>query len=304
MKKRSGMIIAALFCCLLWGSAPPLIKLGYAYLHIESTASVLLFAGIRFFLAGFFVFCLQVPHKKKALLPTKSNIGYILVLALFQTIGQYFFYYMGLTSASGVMASVISGTSALFSLLLAACVFHLEKLTGPKGIGVVLGFLGILVMNLSGLTFHFQFDAEGFLLISQICSALSAVFISIFSKKANAIALSCWQFMIGGFVLSSIGLCMGGWIQFNLPGFLCLLWLALVSGAAYTIWGVLLAKYPVSSVGIFSCTIPLFGVLISGVVLHEQQAFSLQTLFSLFLIVSGVYLINSNWVYKRNSVKL
>lgn len=304
MKKRSSMVLAALFCCLLWGSAPPLIKLGYAYLHIESSASVLLFAGIRFFLAGLLVLCLPMPGRKKEWKPTSKMIPSILVLALFQTIGQYFFYYMGLTNASGVMASILSGTSAFFSLLLSACVFHLEKLTVPKGLGVLLGFFGILVMNWTGLRVQFQLDAEGFLLISQICSALSAVFLSIFGKKANPVLLSCWQFMVGGLVLSGIGLGMGGWIQFNLPGFFCLVWLALVSGAAYTIWGLLLAKYPVSNVGIFSCTIPLFGVLISGIVLHEQQAFSLPTLISLALIASGVYLINSNWAYKKNSVKL
>ena len=42
--------ILACFCCLLWGSAFPCIKLGYQLFAIQSsdTASQILFAGIRF----------------------------------------------------------------------------------------------------------------------------------------------------------------------------------------------------------------------------------------------------------------
>ena len=54
----------------------------------------------------------------------------------------------------------------------------------------------------------------------------------------------------------------------------------------------LLAKFPVSAVGIFGCAIPMFGVLFSSLILHESQAFSLQTLCALALITAGVLLIN------------
>lgn len=288
----SSLALPALLCTALWGSAAPMIKMGYGLMHIEGTPSVILFAGIRFFLAGLLVLLLQLPRKGKEMLPSAKAWKYIAILGLFQTFGQYFFYYMGLTQVSGTMGSVISGTSALFSLLLAAWVYHLEKMTPAKGIGVLLGLAGIVVMNLDGFSLQFRMEGEGMILLSQLCSAQSAVFISMFGKKQDPVMLSAWQFMAGGAALALLGLGMGGHIQWNLAGVGCLLWLALVSGIAYTLWGVLLAKFPVSAVGIFSCTIPMFGVLFSSLILHESQAFSLQTLCALALITAGVLLIN------------
>ncbi len=56
-------VVAALasLCCILWGSAIPMIKTGYRLLQVDTTntASQIVFAGIRFALAGLFVliFC-------------------------------------------------------------------------------------------------------------------------------------------------------------------------------------------------------------------------------------------------------
>ena len=47
------VMAAALLCCALWGSATPFIKIGYSLILPEkNTASTILFAGIRFALAG------------------------------------------------------------------------------------------------------------------------------------------------------------------------------------------------------------------------------------------------------------
>ena len=46
--------LLASVCCALWGSAYPCVKLGYGLFGIDTqhTPSILLFAGMRFFLAG------------------------------------------------------------------------------------------------------------------------------------------------------------------------------------------------------------------------------------------------------------
>ena len=46
------MTIVAMLCCALWGSASPAITTGYKLLRVEGVASIMLFAGMRFFLAG------------------------------------------------------------------------------------------------------------------------------------------------------------------------------------------------------------------------------------------------------------
>ena len=45
----SAVILLAVFCCVLWGSITPVIKVSYQYFHLtdRDTASLTVFAGIR-----------------------------------------------------------------------------------------------------------------------------------------------------------------------------------------------------------------------------------------------------------------
>lgn len=293
---RPGVVVlTAVFCCALWGSAIPFIKTGYRLFSIPSwdTASILLFAGLRFALAGILVLVIGSLIQKRLLLPTRTSYKAIPVLAFFQTAGQYFFYYIGLAHTSGVNGSIISGTSAFFALLMASMVFHYESLNLRKLTGCVLGFLGILIMNLGDIQGISVFG-DGFVLLSQLCSALSAAFIKQFTQTDDAVMLSGYQFFAGGLCLILVGLGMGGHLALtNALGLGVLFHLAFVSAAAYTLWGILLSKNPVSQVGIFGCLIPVMGVLLSALMLQEvDQAFSLTGLISLLLIVGGVAILN------------
>ena len=290
--RKLPLIPAALFCCFMWGSAPPFIKWGYEALNIADTGSILLFAGIRFFLAGIMVLIYAALSKKQDVLFPYKYFMPIACLALFQTAGQYFFYYMGLAHASSVMGAILSSVSGFFALILSAWVFRLEKMTFYKMIGMLLGLGGVVILNLKGLKFSFSMAGEGMLLLSQVSSAMSAVLIQIFSKKNDPVALSGWQFALGGAVLILSGCIMGGHIAWNAKGMGILCWLAFVSAAAYTLWGILLKEYPVSSVGVFSASIPLFGIVFSVLLLHETSALTINAFIALVLIAAGVLAMN------------
>ena len=65
----------ALLCCALWGSATPAIKTGYRLLEIEGVASIMLFAGIRFFLAGIFTIIIFLASLVKNYFFRKRKTG-------------------------------------------------------------------------------------------------------------------------------------------------------------------------------------------------------------------------------------
>lgn len=89
-KKPLHVFLLAMLCCTLWGSAAPFIKWGYKLFNIEGVPSILMFAGIRFTLAGFLVILFGSFLQKKVLVAKKENIQGICTLALFQTAGSIF----------------------------------------------------------------------------------------------------------------------------------------------------------------------------------------------------------------------
>lgn len=119
----------AILCCILWGSATPSIKIGYEVFHIASndTASQILFAGMRFVLAGILTILFGSILSRKVLIPKKKSALPIIKLAMVQTILQYVFFYIGHAHTSGVKAAIINGSNVFLAILFAVIIFKYEK---------------------------------------------------------------------------------------------------------------------------------------------------------------------------------
>ena len=293
-------VVAALacVCCILWGSAIPTIKTGYRLLQVDSadTASQIVFAGVRFTLAGLLVLLFTSLKEKKAMLPDRQTLTCAVPVCLAQTFVQYFFFYIGVAHTSGVKGGIITGLGNFIAILFSCLLFRKEKMTVPKLIGCILGFAGVVIINLMGnsLDMGFTLTGEGFVLISQLSYGMSTVLISIYSKKVSPVVLSGTQFTMGGILLFVTGILMGGHLEhITFASSLLILYLALVSAVAYTLWSVLLTYNPVSKVAIFGFVNPLCSVMLSALVLGEvRQAFNLGSLIALVLVCVGIYVVN------------
>lgn len=290
--------LGAALCCFLWGSATPAIKTGYALFSIaaDDTATVILFAGVRFFFAGIFTSLFGSLLQKKILVPRSAlAIKKVVILAMVQTILQYFFFYGGLTRCPGVKSSVILATNVFASLLIAALLFKQEKLTLLKILGCVIGFVGVVLVTVSGksVDYHISFGGEGFIFLSSLCYGLSGCLMKSFSRNENTVMLSGWQFTFGGAVMILTGFCLGGRFSGFTPlSILLLIYLVFISAVAYTLWGLLLAHNDVSRVVIFGFLNPVFGVLLSSIFLHEKSQTGFVTIISLILVCIGIFVVN------------
>ncbi len=291
-------LIASL-CCALWGSAFPSVKIGYQMLGISASeiSSQILFAGTRFTLSGIMVVLLGSILTGRIMLPVKGSFIKIFNLSLFQTVGQYVFFYIGLSHTSGVKGSIMEGFTVFAALLVASFLFRQEKLTGKKLIGCLIGFLGVVLVNLNSgeIRLDFSIMGEGFILISTIAYALSAALFKYYSQNDNAVMLSGYQFMTGGIIMMVIGFLTGGRMGNHSAGFVAvLLYLAFVSAVAYTLWGILLKYNPVSKVAVYGFMTPVFGVILSALLLKEKQSLSYKTFLALILVSVGIYIVNYN----------
>ncbi len=297
------MVATAIFCCILWGSASPAIKIAYSLFRIEAsdTASRLMLAGARFMLAGVMTIVLGSLVAKKALLPKAESLKYIVILSLFQTIGQYYFFFMSLANTSGVRGSIINASGNFLAPLFAIFLFRLENFNVKKMIGCIVGFAGIILFfgGSSALSSGGQMTlaGEGAMLGAAFFYAISGCSIKLFSKHENPVALSGYQFALGGAVLFIIGLVMGGNLTFYSTGcYLNLLYMGFISAGAYTLWGVLLKYNPVSKVSVLGFVNPIMGVLLSALFLGEStEAFSITSVLALLLVSAGIIIVNAKF---------
>ena len=288
---------AALLCTALWGSATPFIKIGYQLiLPKQNVSSTILFAGIRFMLAGILTILIYSIARKKFLVPAKENISKVAIVSCFQTVIQYIFFYIGLSNTTGVKGTIASGSNVFFSILIASLVFKMEKLTLRKIIACILGFAGIIIVNLKGLDFNMNFTGDGFVLLSAVSYAVSSVLVKRYSKFEDPVVISGYQFAAGGLFMIILGLIMGGRVSFeSMQGVGVLVYLSFLSAIAYSLWGVLLKYNPVSKVTVFSFTIPVFGVLLSNIMLTESSNVSpVNLIVTLVLICAGIITLNYN----------
>lgn len=306
MTNNLTVVLLASISCFLWGSAPACIKLGYQLFQIDvsSTMDILLFAGLRFTLAGLLVVLGYSLIKRKLIVPKKEAVSPILILAVFQTMLQYLLFYIGTANASGVKVSILSGMNTCFGVIIACLIFRQEKLTRNKLLGCIAGFAGIVVINLNGTTDAALFDmtliGEGFVLLAAVSGSVAAVFIRRFSQKNDSVMLSGYQFVVGGIVLILVALIGGGKLPVvTASGLLLLLYLGFLSAVAYSLWSLLLQYNPVSKVLVYHPLMPIFGVVLSALILSEGGIFSWNTLVSLILVCFGIWLINFTKVNKK-----
>lgn len=296
LQKTIVVWLGAMLCCILWGSAFPCIKIGYRLFDIGSsdTATQILFAGYRFTFAGILTILIGSLTTGQLLYPRRQAIGRVLWLSLLQTVLQYLFFYVGLAHTSGVKASIIEAVNVFAAICVASLLFHQERLTFSKMLGCTIGFLGVILVNLSGMNVEFHLQGEGFILLSAIAYSFSSVFMKRYSAKDHPVMLSGYQFLSGGIIMIAVGLLMGGKLNtVTSSGILLLLYLAGVSAAAYSIWGLLLKYNPVSRVTVFGFMNPVCGVILSTILLHEKnQAGGPLTLISLALVCAGIYIVN------------
>ncbi len=301
LKTRLGAVAGALLCTLLWGTAFPVIKLSYSRINIQSSdvGSQILFAGQRFFLAGVMVFAFCLIFRRKSLKIPRNAIVSVASLGLVQTAAQYLFSYTGLALTTGTKTSVITACSAFFAVLLAPVFFKNEKLTVLKLIGCGVGFLGIVIINISGLSGGFSLG-EALVLISALCSGFGSFLSKVSAGRCDAFAATAYQLLLGGGVLIVVGVLMGGSISYqNIQGVLLLFYLAFVSAAAFALWTVLLGLHSVGRICIFNLLIPIFGTVWSGILLGEG-VLTVQNFISLALVSGGILIVNLRIGEKKN----
>lgn len=297
LTKKYIVIPIAIFCCLLWGSGYPALKISYLELGItvEDIGSKILLAGIRFFLASILMFIFVSISFKERKKINSNKLKNLFLLGILQTTLNYFFFYNGLGNAPAVRGAILASTTSFFVVIIAHFVYKNDKINLGKVIGIVTGFLGIIFVNAGrgGFGGAFTFNGEGYLLMTALINATAIFAAKYMTKTIHPFILNAWQLFFGSIVLMGWGIIStnGKMLNFTPKAILILIYTAFLSAIAFSLWYLLLQYNKAGEIGIYRFMIPVSGSLLSAIFLVDE-ILNLNIIFSLMLVSIGIVVIN------------
>lgn len=288
------VVIFALTAAIAWGWAYPLIKLGFQEFGITTpmTGSKMLFAGIRFMISGLIILGIAWNNQKNFQVKRMSNWWYILLFSLLNTTIHYACFYIGLSYSNGARAAILNSLGVFILVLLACLFFKTDKLNSRKIIGCVMGFSGIIALNLgTGNSGQFTWLGDGMIILNALCSAFAGLMTKGLSKKVDIFVGTGYSLAIGGSLLILPGIFMGGCLpQITWTGIMILALLICISSLGFALYNKLLSCNPIGKVAIFNSLIPAVGAVTSCWCLREP--FYMNYILAIVLLSGGIYIIN------------
>lgn len=284
----------ALSAAIAWGWAYPLIKLGFAEFAItaDMTGSKMLFAGMRFTISGIIILAVAAAAKRRFTVASPAAAGYVLAYGLLNTTLHYTFFYVGLSHSQGARAAILNSLGVFLLVMLACLFFKSDKFTTRKLLGCVVGFAGILSLNIGGAGGGgFSFMGDGMIILNALCSAFAGLMTRGLGKRVDVFVGTGYSLASGGVLLIIPGLLLGG----TLPvvtwwGVVILGLLVGISTMGFTLYNKLISCNPVGKVAIFNSLIPVVGAITSCLCLAEP--FYWKYMAAALLATCGIYIIN------------
>ncbi len=286
-------LLAFIAVCIIWGSTYLAIRIGVTYMP------PLLFAGMRFIIAGSLMFA-YVFFRKLQWPTSKAEWRKQAIVGLFLLLGGNGFVVFAEQWITSGSASLLIATTPLFIALIEYFVPGRPRLDLMGWIGLIIGFLGVVYLIFGNQTVT-GIDplGGGLLLMASLLWAAGSVYSKSFKPTGAIYAGIGIQMLAGGTGQIITGILMGELPRFSLhpTGLLAMLYLIIFGSIiGYSSYIYLLQKWPAAKAGTYAYVNPLVAVILGSVILHEP--FSITILISTSIILIGVYLVQRSKMKK------
>jgi drug/metabolite transporter (DMT)-like permease len=269
---------------LIWGVSWSIYKMALDY------TPPILFAGIRSFSGGLLLALVLLPAWRK--IRWQENWKSYAISALLNAVLFYGLQTAGLEYLPGGLFSVLVYFQPVL-IGIFAWLWLGEKMTAFKISGLLIGFLGIVVISSDSLTGDISITGIVMALLAALSWALGSIYVKKMGKRVDSMWMVALQFIIGGAVLMAGGSAVESWsdVSWNAP-----YWIGLGFGAtfgvpiAFVIYFHLMNNGEASKVAAFTFLVPLIAVLTGTVFMDEPVTITL--VIGLALIVLSIYLVN------------
>jgi O-acetylserine/cysteine efflux transporter len=271
--KRKDLVLA-LVVVIAWGTNFTVIKLG-----LEGIPSTLLVAVRYAFVMFPAIFFVKKPN---------ISFKYILAYGFTVGVGQFacLFYAIEIGMPAG-LASIILQLQAFITPLF-SFIFFKERLGKKQLAGFAVASIGLIVIALASTAggissiplsaFILLIAAPIFWSASNIVSRYAANELVKNGEDLDTLGLVVWSSIVPPIPMIGISLLIyspheliNSFSSLNYISIFSVLYLSFVSTLfGYGVWNSLISRYPLSKISPLSLLVPIFGLLVSGIVLSEK----------------------------------
>lgn len=274
----------------VWGGSFIASRLGLDGLYPVELAT------IRFAIAApLLLLVTLIVAGPRSLYVAPKDLPVLIVMAMTGVTLQYIVQFIGMTYTSVTNTALLINMGTFF-VIIPSALFLKEKLSADNALGVIIAFLGaVLVATRGDLSFSLMLLGDGLILI---CAAMWAVYILIGNKLAGKYSVLTqlnWIFMIGFICLIPFYLITPhhALASFSVRSWECILYLAIFcSIIAYFVFNDAIIKIGPSKTAIYQYLEPFFAIVFAILILSEplSPAIVVGALF----ILAGIAMADNN----------
>lgn len=274
---------------LIWGSSFLWIKIAVG----EVGPFVLVAFRLTFGLAGLLVLMLwqrqSLPRERKVLLA-------FLFLGVLQTAVPFVLISWGETRIDSALAAILDATVPLFTIVIAHFWLHDEKITLARAAGLLVGFVGIVVLmsrDLGITPLMGNVWGQVAVLVASVSYAVASTFSRKYLRGQPPLVQSTMILLVGSAVIWGVTPIVER--PLVLPAlpitWLALAWLGLFGSClAYLLYFYLLNNWGATRTTVVTYVFPVIGLVLGIVFLHERLDWRLAV--GSLLVMAGIGVVN------------
>ncbi|HET6380442.1 MAG TPA: DMT family transporter [candidate division Zixibacteria bacterium] len=297
MAHRSSPIEWLVFGILgfVWGSSYLFIKIG-----VETLTPLTLVAGRVGIGAAVLAVAMLVARQA---LPRRAPVyGHLVVMALLGIVIPFFLITWGEQTIDSGLAAILTGTVPLFAIVMAALVLADEPITTNRLAGLVVGFVGVVLITSPGLSGGMGGSMPGQLALlgASVSYAAAGVYGRRMLQGVPAMTSAFGEVGFAFVISAALALILEDPFatQVEASTVLSLAWLGLTgSGLAFLAFFFLLNRWGATRTSLVAYLLPVVGVILGVLVADEQ--ISLPVLAGMVLIIGGVATANLRFGQRR-----
>jgi drug/metabolite transporter (DMT)-like permease len=202
MSLRLRIYSGFLVICLFWGSSWAAVKLGL------ETIPTFLSLGMRFFVASG-ILGLIITVRRISVPTDKMFWKLVLILCSTSFTIPFVLIYWGQIQVNSGIASVLFATFPLWVAIFSHFFLPDERMTSQRIIGMILGFIGVVIIFNNGFSELSNTALLGMLaiIIGATIQAFGLVALRRYGKNLHPVILNFWPMLLSAVILSAVSIC-------------------------------------------------------------------------------------------------